>query len=541
MSRPSSQHDVSVSLSDVARFILRGLLPAVGIGLIAGVATYAYTARGDDVFRAEATVLVARTTGDFSQFGLSSVTAPPLDIAAYQAAAVADSVVIEALRALGVTQPVESDIRRLRQRVTVLAEDSGRDSSLLRLEALGPSPESAAASANSVAEALVAWDRRRSSDSLGRAINALEEQVAGLSEQIRSLQAIQDEPTQSQIDGLIRLRADQQQQLGYARALIASTEGLLSVLQPAGTTPRKVAPRPVLSTAIVSVLVIVFVYGLLLARSAMTLRLRGIDDVRRATGLPILAQFPRGDRQVGRMREMTSYLRTNLLAATQDAHPRVFLLTSAHEAEGKTMVACRLAEAMVGNGYRTLLVDADLRSPSVANTYGIARATPSEVSVEAWLKDPSDQRSVVRTPLDTGEDLDIVPQFGPAPQAAELLGRGFKGALAAWIERYDVIIIDSAPIRAVADALIVAPFCTGTVIVADRKRTDRRSLSGAVELLQRVGVRILGIVLNRDDGVGGVPAYGYGAREGGASPQLGLGYRTSPSPVKVSELPLDRD
>ena len=529
--------EISVSLHDVVEFLLRGLLPASVLAIVAGYAAYVVVNQTQPTYLADATVLVARSTGDYAQFGISSVTAPPIDASAYQAAAVSDRVLVDALNALGTSTPTAVDIRSLRRSTTVQVAEDSRDSNLLFVEARGPSPEAAAASANAVANALVAWDRRRASESLSRAATALEEQIAGLDEQIRALQTLGDGETKMQVDGLVRLRAEQQQQLGYARALIASAEGRLSVLQPAGTTPRQVAPRPLVIAVVAATLAFGLVYVSLLLRRSLTLRLRDADDVVRVTGLPVLALFPASPEHENRMRDMTGYLHTSLLSATADAHPRIFLVTSAHEHEGKSMVATKVAEALARHGYRTLLVDADLRAPSVARSYGLSDRSQGGASVEEWLKDPSESIGVVQVHVEGGAVLDVVPQYHASEGAAELLGRGFSAALRIWEQTYDAIVVDTAPVRAVADALAIAPFCTGTVLVADRKKTDRQSIAGAVELLQRVGVRVLGIVLNREVGVSGAPAYGYGYHHEAAAQSRS---RRGSASVKVRDHPLDR-
>ncbi|MDZ7708660.1 MAG: hypothetical protein U5J97_12360 [Trueperaceae bacterium] len=212
--------------------------------MLAAVGTYQLSLRGDPAFRAEATILAVRSSGALSQVGLSSVTAPPIDANAYQAAGESDGVLLEALATLDVASPTDRDIRSLRSAVTIEAETGGRDSLLLIVEAEGSTPQLASDRANAVANALAAWDARRARESLDRAITALSEQITALGEQIRSLQALEEEAAQTQIDGLIRLRAEQQQQLAYARALVASAEGLLSVLQPAGTTRARLRLDP---------------------------------------------------------------------------------------------------------------------------------------------------------------------------------------------------------------------------------------------------------------------------------------------------------
>lgn len=516
----SERQEISVSVQDLVGFVLRGALLALLLAGAAGVAAYVVTSREPPVFRADATLLVARGTAG-ATFGLSPVTAPSIDLGAYRVAAASDQVVGDAMRLMGVAEPTVGDVRRLRGSTAVALEAGVRDSSLLRIEGRGETAELAVTRANAVAAALVTWDRRRATESINRVIRTLEQQIEALSEQVRSLQTIGDEAGLAQVDGLVRLRAEQQQQLAYARALVASAEGLVSIIQPADSTPRQIAPRPMTSASVAALLGFVLAYGLLLLRIALNTRLRGSDDIATVTGLPVLAEFPAVGRQEGdRLREASSYLRANLLFASEEAHPRTFLVTSAVVNEGKTTVARNLAEGFVRYGYRTLLVDADLRAPTVIEHYDVVGDMPDAVTTESWLRDPTTGHHILSVALDDEAVLDVIPQVEHVADAAELLGRGFRAALARW-QDYDVVVIDSPPVLAVADPLAIAPHCTGTILVVDPQRSDRRKLVAAVALLQRVGVQVLGFVANNVAAVESTAGYGaatYGAeaRGGGA-------------------------
>ncbi len=491
------RNEISVSLRDLVGFVLRGAVVAGILAVLAGGVTFFLGQRQDPVYRAEATLLVVRGTAGFTQLGLTPVTAPPIDLGAYQVAATSDRVLVDALQLMGVEAPNAGEIRALRRSVGSTVDAGVRDSSLLRIDARAPTPEVSVRRANAVAMALVTWDRARASDTMTRVIATLEQQIEALSEQVRSLQVIGDAASQTQVDGLVRLRAEQQQQLAYARALIASAEGLVSMMQTAETTVRQVAPRPAMNAIIAALLAIALTYVVLLLRAAFDTRMRSADDIAAATGAPVIAEFPvaRG-RNEGRLREASSYLRAKLLFATAEAHPRVFMVTSAQDAEGKTTVALHLAEGFVRYGYRTLLVDADLRSPSLLEHYQVMGSTGDVTPLRGWLQDPEGRHRVLRIKMVGEGVLDLVPQFDRTEDAPEALGRGFWRLLERWAH-YDVVVIDTAPVLAVADPLIIAPLCTGTVLVVDPNRTDRPSAVAAAQMLRGVGSQLLGVVPNQ--------------------------------------------
>ena len=347
--------EISVSIADLARFVLRGALPALLVAAAVAAAVFVLVGRQPAVYQAEATLLVARTTTGFAQFGLTPVTAPPIELGAYSVAAVSDGVLVEALQRLGNADPSPSQVRSLRAAVIVGVRTGARDTSLLRVEGRGGSADTAVARANAVARALVAWDDQRSSETLTRVIATLESQIEALSEQVRTLQTVGGEAAPTQIDGLVRLRAEQQQQLAYARALVASAQGSVSVLQVADTTARQVAPRPVLAAVIAALLAALAVYALMLIRIAFNTRLRGPDDIVSVGQMTVLAEFPTSNR-VGdpRLREAANYLRASLLFNSEEARPRTFMVTSSVDGEGKSTIAAELAESFARYGAGTL-------------------------------------------------------------------------------------------------------------------------------------------------------------------------------------------
>jgi capsular exopolysaccharide synthesis family protein len=250
-----------------------------------------------------------------------------------------------------------------------------------------------------------------------------------------------------------------------------------------------------------------------LLRSALDTRLRDVDDLAAVSGLPVLASFPKLPSDTRRLpNEAISYLRTNLLFSMAEAQPKVILVTSSSASEGKSSVSLSLAESFVRNNYRTLLVDADLRKPVIAGEYRISqdrKVTP----LERWLRNPYGPNQPAIIPIGGRYTLNVIPSFEPTAQAAELLSAGFRESLDSWRKEYDVIIIDSAPVLAVADTLTIAPLCTGTLLVANQQKTDRRQVRAMVELLKRIGVRMIGVVathVSREASQGTGYGYGYG-------------------------------
>ena len=498
-----SEPTVVISLADLFRFVRRGLVWALFVGLAAGVLAFVVSTRLEPRYRAEAVVVAAQSRPDTSDLGVTQISAPLLDVSAYREATLSDTVLRRALTALGET-PDPAAVTALRQALQVRTEET-RTSGLLYLEVSDADAGRAAALTNAVTRALTGWDTDRARESLDRTVRSLEGQIAAL--------AVPG--TQAGPSGRSQLRAERQEQLLYTRALRASTTGMLSTLQFANVPNEPVFPRPLLSAALAAILGGFAVYATRFLREALDTRLRHSDDLATTTGLPVLAEFPKlaGTRRLPR--EAASYLRTNVLFATADAHPKVLLVTSSQSGEGKSSVSLSLAESLARDGYKTLLIDADLRKPVIAKEYNLGRAHDS---LRAHLENPHAPLSAARVALSSRHSLDLIPTFEAAPSPTELLGRSFRDCLEGWRHDYDVIVIDSAPLLPVADTLIIAPLCTGTVVAASIEQTDRRQVQASLALLQRVGVRVLGVVATQVPrtgkyGTGYGYGYGYGAAE----------------------------
>ena len=496
------------SIGELFNFIFRGLLVALPIALLAAAAAFLLSQQLDPVYEASTTLLAAEPNTSGSN---AILTPPPIEASAYATVVISNPVLTDAFAQLGQTNPSGRDLTALRKNLSV-SIDGGRNdvSSLIYLTAAAPSAENAAAYSDAVSRALVQWDRARASANIDQHINTLEGQIEALDESIESLRLMGDVGNQNEIESRTSLRAQQQEELFYARALRNSTAGLLSVVEPAVVPPNPAAPQPVRNAALAAVLSIFLVYGVLLLRNALDSRLRRVEDVA-AVGLPILAEVPKVSKSRRLSPEAMSFLRTNLLFAAQEG-PRVFLVSSAQQAEGKSSVALNLAESFARNDYRTLLVDADMRKPVVADEYHIAASGRKQL--QDFLKNPTldigDETTQIA--ISQTQNLDVVPTFEATSAAPELLSSGMRACLERWRERYDVIVIDSAPLLPVADSLTIAPFCTGTVLVASLSGTDRRSLQVAAERLQNIGVRVLGAVVTQV-GRASVQSYAYGYGE----------------------------
>lgn len=201
-------------------------------------------------------------------------------------------------------------------------------------------------------------------------------------------------------------------------------------------------------------------------------------------------------------------LRTNLQFMGLDKPLKKILVTSATPSEGKTTTTVNLAVAFAQTGANVLLLDADLRRPTVAKVLGLENwtgLTPALISQE------SPETFLVKTPI---PGLTVMPSGPVPPNPAELLGTGrMERLLEHLAELFDVVLIDSPPVLAVTDACVLAPKVDGVLMVIRSGQVERDKAVRAKEALTSVKANLLGVVLGSVDGADGDGYYYYYSSE----------------------------
>ena len=181
-----------------------------------------------------------------------------------------------------------------------------------------------------------------------------------------------------------------------------------------------------------------------------------------------------------------------------------FVVTSAVPGEGKTTTAVNLALAMADSGRRTLLVDADLRDPSVARTLSME----GSVGLTTVLLGDADVHDVIQTWGSAG--MDVLPAGQVPPNPSELLGSApMEALLSSLVDEYDFVLVDSPPVVPVIDAVVVERLTGGLLMIVGIDRTKKKDLVAALKQLDTVGARVSGFARNFVQGKGGEYRYGY--------------------------------
>lgn len=187
-------------------------------------------------------------------------------------------------------------------------------------------------------------------------------------------------------------------------------------------------------------------------------------------------------------------LRTNVQFTSVDSQTKKIMITSAGPREGKSTTVANLAVSMAQAGKSVLVVDADLRNPTQHKLFGLHN---HEGLSMALLQDQDYQTYIRETAVPGVEVLTGGPM---PPNPAELVGsKRMKHLIEEASQHYDIVLIDTPPIVAVTDAAIIAQEVDGVILVLASGEVNKEYAQQAKELLDKVGAKILGAVLNKAD------------------------------------------
>ena len=307
----------------------------------------------------------------------------------------------------------------------------------------------------------------------------------------------------------------------FSTLLKSSGQKVVSTpIQPATAPSRPVSPDPVRNIGLGLLAGLVLGLGLAFIRHALDTKVRGEEDIRAHSDAPMLAGLPlesRGSKRGlisveedphGRHAEAVRRLRTNLMFVDVTTGRHSFVVTSAVPGEGKTTTAVNLALAMADSGRRTLLVDADLRNPSVAKTLGME----GSVGLTTVLLGDADVHDVIQTWGSAG--MDVLPAGQIPPNPSELLGSApMEALITRLVQEYDFVLIDSPPVVPVIDAVVIERLTGGLLMVVGVDRTKKKDLTAALKQLGTVGAHVSGFARNFVVSKGSDYRYGYHSYE----------------------------
>ncbi|MCC7279852.1 MAG: polysaccharide biosynthesis tyrosine autokinase [Chromatiaceae bacterium] len=295
----------------------------------------------------------------------------------------------------------------------------------------------------------------------------------------------------------------------------------VSVVDPAEVPIRPYKPSLPKNLAIALVLGLLLGVGLAYLLETLDDSIKTSEDAERRLGVPVLGLMPMAAGEeygleaetlallVNRdpkspLAEAARSLRTSLLFSTSEGAPRICHFTSASPSEGKTTSAVVMAIIFAQAGGKVLLIDADLRNPSLHRTFGLANTE----GLTNFLAGDIEPAKIAR-PTEVARLFTITS--GPLPpNPVELLSSPkMLDLLHLAVERFDYVIIDGPPVIGLADALVLANLASATIFAIHTGETRAGAMEGAVKRLRGANAHVIGGVMTMAGRPGG-GGYGYG-------------------------------
>ncbi len=373
-------------------------------------------------------------------------------------------------------------------------------------------PETAQILANGYVQAYI--DERRA-----QAVDGLIAAGTQVQNKISELQSQADLLPEGDLEreAILAQQATFRQILNQLQVDTALKTGGASVVQSASLPVDPVEPQPLRTAVLAALAGLVLGLAAALAIDYFDDAVRSDEDLERISAVPVLAVVPvdrpadhrpisvsaPGDQAV----ESYRGLRTNLQFLAIDRPLKVIQVTSSLPGEGKTTTATNLACVLAQAGRSVAIVDADLRRPRVHEVF----ATPQVPGVTDLLMGHS--ADTIGHAIAVGPSASLtVFASGTAPgNPGELLSsQRCRSMIRDLAERFDFVIVDSAPVLPVADSVALAGDVDAVLFVTQAKRTSRQNVTDALERLERVQAPVIGLVLNQAKRAGGSGTYGYG-------------------------------
>jgi len=319
---------------------------------------------------------------------------------------------------------------------------------------------------------------------------------------------------------ILRARLSSMQMTGSLSSIISNVRGLDKAMLPL----KPVSPNMQTNVAVAAILALMAGIAIIFLIVFLDRSIKSTGDATQAADAPVLGVIPQltsadlaagdGDRArdmyvhenpKSSIAECCRSLRTNILFSAADRKLKTIAVCSANPREGKTTSVIYLGTTMAQSGQRTLIIDTDMRRPRLHKSIGVALSP----GLSNLLIGEDDYDNLIK-PTEVA-NLFILPCGLTPPNPAELLlTKRFETVLGELARRFDRVILDSPPIQAVTDAVVLSKRVDGVVLVVRASKTMRDELRRSARMIRDVGGAIVGVIVNELDARDSYGGYGYG-------------------------------
>jgi capsular exopolysaccharide synthesis family protein len=481
------------------------------LALAGGGAAYGVSAYTTPIYRATTTIEIA--PGSDPSRDIFSAISSVERVAGTYVAQIGSSVVLDEAAARLAANGIHVD-------PDDVTAQQVRDTQLIEISAENSSPAAAKAHADMVAQVFIERELNKQRqrfqaglDEINLQIDEVESAIATARRELAARQvAYASETARLEMAELEVELSSNQQRLSTLlssaeefRLAIARYTDYVSIFAPAETPDVPVRPRTLQNTAMAAVVGAMLAVGVVMLVEYLDDTIKTPADAKLHLPVNVLGVLPTYKRTNGHtsplvvsgeprhpVAEAFRNLRTSIQFFGVDKPAQTILITSPLPTDGKTFTAANLAVAMAQGGLSVILVDADLHRPKIHKLFEL----PNRLGLtNALLSAHEPQFALQRTDV---PGLRVITSGVQAPNPTEMLSSQRMSRFLGWLNKNaDLVILDSPPVLAFADAAVLSNLADGTILVFDSGRTRRPLAAQAVERLSEVGGRILGVVINR--------------------------------------------
>lgn len=409
---------------------------------------------------------------------------------------------------------LDLDVRDLTERILV---QPVRDTTLIEVRVEDTDPQRAARITDALVSEFAAQNRALQTSRYSASKTSLENELAQLDREIQaSTQSLANlgngSENQVERDRLEATLSQYRQTYAYllqsyeqVRLTEAQSTSNIVQVEPAAVPDLPVRPRTLVNTLLAGFVGLLLAVGTVSIIEALDDTIRSQEDVTERLGLPVLGLIAHYDADKGEpltsneprspVAEAFRSLRTNIQFASVDRPVKTLLVTSPSPSDGKSTVAVNLAVVMAQGGKRVAVLDADLRRPRIHKVLALA----NQVGLSDLFVQPELVLNGALRPT-TIPSLAAITAGAIPPNPSELLGSERMYTIMAQVkDQVDLVILDSPPVVAVTDSVVLAPRVDGVILVLKPGATQLAAAAQAVEQLRRAGTHLLGVVLNDVD------------------------------------------